>query len=199
MSEAKRPPLTEEELELLATPNQDIRTKVSQFCFDPDKFTDRIFAGERWRQLLQAHLYFDHVITRTLTDALSNPDALNLRRTGFYQKLQLIAAMDLLPASLTSVIEFINALRNKIAHDLDFVIRDDDVNDLINCTPKHLRDVAEEEERRSGPLQFHELLRVILFQIEVVRQDHEYQRMTGRKMGLRLRAVLDKQEVTYRE
>jgi hypothetical protein len=79
------------------------------------------------------------------------------------------------------------------------VIRDKDVNDLINCTPKQLRDIAKAEERRSGPLQFHELLRAVLFQIEIVRQRREYERITGRKAALRLRAVLEKRHVVYRE
>ena len=116
-SDMKRPPLTDDDLELLATPNAELQKKTATFSFDAEKFTERVFDGQRWQQLLQAHLYYDHVITRILSDALTNADAVNLRRIGFYQKSQPIRAMNLLPGELVSVLEFINSLRNKIAHE----------------------------------------------------------------------------------
>ncbi|WP_315765658.1 MULTISPECIES: hypothetical protein [unclassified Bradyrhizobium] len=194
-----RPPITEYDRELLATSDEELRKQTQVFCFDRARFESRISAGERWQQLLQAHLYFDHVITKTLEDALKNPDAINMRRNSFSQKLQLISAMGLLPAELISPVEFINGLRNRIAHDLDFEIDDKHIDDLVNCTPKHLREVAlDEDERQPGPIRFFELLRVILFQIEVLREHNEYARLSAAKSALRLRTVLDKTEVVYR-
>jgi len=199
-SKTTRPALTSEDLELLATPDVHLRESASVFCFDQERFKARIYSGERWQQLLQAHLYYDHVITRILFDALKNPDAINLRRIGFYQKVQLISAMNLLPSDIVTPIDFINSLRNKIAHKLDFEITDDRIVDFVDCTPKFLRDAAVDEDgRQPGPLLFHELLRVILLQVEVFRQQHEYQRLVTRKAELRLRAVLDRTEVVYRE
>jgi hypothetical protein len=62
-------------------------------------------------------------------------------------------------------------LRNKIAHELDFDISDNAVMDLTNCTPKQMRDATMAMASRPiGPLQFHELLRVVLLQAEVFRQ-----------------------------
>ncbi len=122
-----------------------------------------------------------------------------MKRNSFAQKLQLISAMGLLPPELISPVEFINGLRNKIAHDLDFEIDDKHIDDLVNCTPKHLREVAlEEVGREPGPLRFCELLRVILFQIEVLREANEYMRLCDAKSVLRLRTVLEKTEVVYR-
>ena len=106
--------------------------------------------------------------------------------------------MNLLPGELVSVLEFINSLRNKIAHELDFEISDESVVDLTNCTPKSLREIAEEDdEHKSGPLRFNELLRVVLFQIEVLRQGHEFNRLSAKKATLRLGAVLDRIDVVY--
>lgn len=195
-----RPPFTAEDLELLATPNEQLKKKVDAFSFDTERFNGRIETGERWQRLLQAHLYFDHVLTLILLDALTNPEAINARRIGFYQKLQLISAMNLLPSDLVVAIDFINGLRNKIAHELDFEIPDQSVTDLSNCTPKYLRDIVERDaERQPGPLGFHELLRVILFQIEILRQGHAFERLATRKAMLRLQSVLDKRDVIYRE
>jgi hypothetical protein len=189
-------PLTPEDLDLLATPDEELAGKVSGLCFDYEQFTGRVFKGDRWQQLLQAHLYFDHVITRMLEEALPNPDAMKLRRTTFSQKVQLLCAMDLLPSSLIPPVEYINGLRNKIAHRLDFEISDDAVSNLINCTPKRLRQVALEQralEQRGpvdGSLSFHEVLHILLIQLETLRQDHANQRLLRRKHGLNARAVL---------
>jgi hypothetical protein len=190
-------PLTPEDLELLATPDEELAHKVSDLCFDYEQFTCRVFKGDRWQQLLQAHLYFDHVITRMLEEALPNPDAIKLRRTSFSQKVQLISAMDLLPSSLIPPVEFINGLRNKIAHELNFEISDDAVDNLINCTPKRLRQVAlEQRDREDGPLSFHEVLHIVLIQIETLRQDHVNQRLLKRKQVLNARVVLAKAKGT---
>jgi hypothetical protein len=183
--------LTPEDLDLLATPDDELAGKVSGLCFDYEQFTGRVFKGDRWQQLLQAHLYFDHVITRMLEEALPNPDAMKLRRTTFSQKVQLLCAMDLLPSSLIPPVEYINGLRNKIAHRLDFEISDDAVSNLINCTPKRLRQVAlEQRDPADGPLWFHEVLHIVLIQLETLRQDHANQRLLRRKHGLNTRGVL---------
>ena len=58
---------------------EELKARTNVFSFDRAKFEARIVTGEPWQQLLQAHLYFDHVITRMLTDALKNPTAINLR------------------------------------------------------------------------------------------------------------------------
>jgi hypothetical protein len=52
----------------------ELRKRVEVFSFDDEQLKARISTGERWQQLLQAHLYFDHVITRLLVDELANPD-----------------------------------------------------------------------------------------------------------------------------
>lgn len=188
-----RPPITAEDLDLLATPDAELHKRVEKFSFDDDRFKARISAGDRWQQLLQAHLYFDHVITQLLVDGLANPDAINASRMGFLQKLQLIQALGLLPADLTSTVEFINGLRNKIAHDLNFEISDKDEHGFANCTPKWLRDIlVTDNDRQSGPLRFHELLRIVLLQIEVIRQRHAFSRLSERKSVIRLRTVLEK-------
>jgi hypothetical protein len=174
--------LTPEDRDLLATPDEELVNKVSELCFDYEQFIGRVFQGDRWQQVLQAHLYFDHVITRMLEEALPNPDAMKLRRITFSQKVQLISAMNLVPSSLIPAVEYINGVRNRIAHELNFEISDDAVNNLINCTPKRLRQVAlEQSDSVDGPLSLHEVLHVVLIQLETFRQDHMNQRLLKRK------------------
>jgi hypothetical protein len=183
--------LTPEDLDLLATPDEELVNKVSDLCFDYEQFTGRVFKGDRWQQVLQAHLYFDHVITRMLEEALPNPDAMKLRRTSFSQKVQLLSAMNLLPSSLIPSVEYINGLRNRIAHELNFEISDGTVGNLVNCTPKRLRQVAlDQRDCEDGPLSLHEVLHIVLIQLETLRQDHANQRLLRRKHVLNARGVL---------
>ena len=197
----ERPPPTAEDLKLLATPSEELRKQTEVFSFDQDRFKARVSDGERWQQLLQAHLYYDHVITRLLVDALVKPDAISATRMSFLQKLQLINALGLLSDEIVSTVELINKLRNKIAHRLDFEISDKDVSDLRNTTPKRLRDlVMTEKDREAGPIRFHELLWVVLLQIEVLRQKHAFDRVQTRKGHIRLQTVLDRTKgAVYRE
>jgi hypothetical protein len=187
-----RPPLTAEDLALLATPDAELRKRVQIFSFDQERFKARISTGDRWQQLLQAHLYFDHVITQLLVEALAKPDAIGAGRMSFLQKLQLIEALGLLPTELVPTVVFINGLRNKIAHDLNFEISDKDERDLANCTPKRLREIMEtDKEREPGALRFHELLRVVLLQIEAIRQSKAFMRLLERKRLIGLRMALE--------
>lgn len=190
-----RPPITAEDLALIATPDAELRKRTEIHSFDDERFKARISTGDRWQQLLQAHLYFDHVITQLLVEALAKPDAIDASRMSFIQKVQLIEALGLLRADLAPAIVFMNGLRNKIAHDLNFEISDKDERDLANCTPKWLRDIMEADvERTPGPLRFHELLRIVLLHMEVARQNFAFRRLSERKSIVRLRTVLEKTE-----
>ncbi len=188
--------LTPEDLQLLATSDAELKQQASVFCYDLNQFEARVVAvSDRGQQLLQAHLYFDHVITRMLEDALPNPDAINVRRISFYQKVQLVSAMTLLPAELIPPVEFINNLRNRIAHELDFEIGDAAVTDLTNCTPKLIRDaIFASAKTPKTHLEFHDLLRANLIQAEVFRQYKATERLLERKGTIKLATVLDKLE-----
>jgi hypothetical protein len=199
--ESEPQPLTADDLELLATPTEELEKRINVFSFDEKRFTSRISSGVKWQQLLQAHLYYDHVLARLLSDALQNPDAINVKRLGFAQKLQFISALSLLNPGIISAVGFINNLRIKMAHELDFEIDDKSVRDLENCTPMYLREIIlKEDGRKPGPILFYELLRIILLQIEVMRQSNALERLLARKTAIRLRTVAEgTPDVIYRE
>lgn len=184
---------TDDELELLSTSDQDILKKHEAFSFDCENFSERVKVGDNWQQLVQSHLYFEHVVTQILSEALANPEAISLSRMGFSQRLDLIVAMALLPDELVVPIRKISGLRNKLAHNLSFRVSERDVRNLENCTPTHLRDaVRAEEGRANDPLALHELIEVILLKADIIRQRHAASREIGKKAELRLKAVLRK-------
>lgn len=182
-----------DDLELLSTSDEDIIRAHQDFSFDRGDFTKRVRNGDRWQQIIQAHLYFEHVVAQLLKEALAKPEAIAMSRMGFGQRLDLVVAMALLPDELVTPTRKISGLRNKIAHDLSFEISDSDVRDLENCTPLYLRDAMRAETgERSGPLELHELLTVILLKADIIRQHWAASREIRRKSELRLRAVLSK-------
>lgn len=182
-----------EELKLLSTPDEEIWKKHQTFCFHRESFTKRVRSGDRWQQLIQAQLYFEHVVAQILTEALAKPEAISLSRMGFSQRLDLVVAMALLPDELVRPVRKISGLRNKIAHDLTFEVSDNDVRDLENCTPVNLRDaVRAEAGREAGPLELHELLEVILLKADILRQNRAAIRELNTKSEIRLRTLLSK-------
>ena len=188
------PPVPAEQLKLLATPRDELEKQTSVYSFDYDRFLERIGSGERWQTLLQAHLYFDHVITLVLTEALQRPEELDVRRMGFSQKLQLISAMDLLSRDLLPAIGRINDLRNKIAHDLSFEVSDKDERDLRNCLPKYFSDFILEHASRDapGPPRFDEIIDLLLLMVEFGRQSNALNRLLELKTAVRLRTKLER-------
>lgn len=196
-----RPPLTPAELEILATPDEELRKASYVFSFDRIEFQQRVSAGDRWQQLIQAHLYFDHVLTQMIIESLANSDSLNVLRMSFIQKIEMIDAMGLAHRDIIYPIKFINTLRNKIAHDLNAKILDKDENDLKNITPKFTRSsIAGWANKPASAIVFHELLMALLFQLEIIRQGNIFNKIRNYKGEIRLRAVLDRNpEANYRE
>lgn len=110
-------------------------------------------------------------MAQILTEVQAKPEAISLSRMGFCQRIDLVVAMALLPDELVTPIRKISGLRNKIAHDLTFEVGDNDIRDLENCTPASLRNAVKAEAgRKAGPLEVHELLKVILLKSDIVRQ-----------------------------
>lgn len=187
-------PLTAEDLELLATPSSEIvRRMEAEWSFDCEEFRSRIKNGERWQCLLMAHIYLEHVISKMLNDHIPFPDEISFSRMPFSQRLDLARALALLPADIVAAIRRMTKLRNKIAHNLLFVVSDSDVAGLKDCTPMHMRSAVLEGPNRSGEhIEFFELLEVIVIMSELFRQRHATERLLSRKSAIRLRTVLDR-------
>lgn len=185
--------VSQEELTLLSTSDKDIRGESEVFIFNREQFENRISSGDRWQQLIVGILYLEHVFDLLLKEALPNPDEIAFGRIGFAQRIDLTRAMGLIDKELSVAIKYASKLRNRVAHDLNFEIGEQEILDFSNCTPKYLRDIAvTEDSRPDGPLQFHEIIRVVIFQVEMIRQTHVANRRLGKKSEIRLRTTLDR-------
>lgn len=188
----RRPP-SAEDLELMAAPDDEIWRRTHAFGFDLDECKSRLTRGDQWHQLIQAHLYIDHIISTMLTDALVDPSAIGASRMAFAQKLNLIRAMGLIDADVAATIGKINNLRNKVAHDLSFSITEESERDLINIAPQRLKDVATVhlDRDKGSPARFDDILYATVWMSEVTRHVHAYMRLLEKKHALMVVSQID--------
>ena len=178
--------------ELLNLSDDEIRERCQVFSFSRKKYDECLNAPSEWQQIVQAHLYFEHVVTQILLEAMDSPEEIQLSRMAHSQKISLARAFNLIPLEVTPCVKKVTELRNRVAHDLSFSFTDKERLDLENATPKVMRNAILAEKGRSpGPLKFAELLLVILLQLELVRQGNFASRVLARKHSLRLRLALD--------
>ncbi|MGH7024557.1 MAG: hypothetical protein ACREEB_13360 [Caulobacteraceae bacterium] len=184
MSERKY--ATEEDIALVKRTEVEIRSGVSVISFDVGALKRRVRDDDAAQAFIHAHLYIDHVVTQMVSEAVPFPRHLQLDRAGFTQKLQLVAALGLLSPSFLAPIRVINAIRNKIAHKLDYVVTPDDETKLRSAIPKG---AGRAEDGSLTPLP--ELLRLVTVIIDLQRQERAFERTMRRRAVANARVVLD--------
>ncbi|NUB42952.1 hypothetical protein GEU84_001015 [Fertoebacter nigrum] len=186
-------PISEDDLALLSMSDDEIAIKNSNFSFDFDEMHKRMFSGDRSYQLIQAHLYCEHIVLQMVREALPFPEEISVDRMGFAQRFQLVMALGLIDKKLAAPIKMINKLRNKVAHDLTFSVSEADAKSLFDCTPSDLIEAVLDMPSRCGnAASFEDLLFVVVVKFDIVRQQHVVQRVLGRKSQIHLRDALNK-------
>ncbi|MHA7850346.1 hypothetical protein [Roseovarius sp.] len=185
--------VTEDDLKLLSTPDDELIKQSENWSFNCEKFRAEIKTGERWQQLVQSQIYLEHIVAQILRDAIPFPDEISFSRMPFGPRVDLARALDLLPSDIVVAVRRIAKMRNQVAHNLSFEIDDEQVKDLENCTPAHLRKAINGDVNRPpGPPQLFELLEVIVLMTEIFRHRHMASVVLSRKSEIRLRTVLQK-------
>lgn len=186
MASDKSPRATPEDIALVKKTDDEIRAEVSVFSFDIPTLKKRVRDDDPAQAFIQAHLYLDHVITSLLSEGVPFPRHLQLDRTGFTQKLQLVSALGLLHPVHIPPIKVINAIRNKIAHQLDYVVKAEDETKLRSSLPKGL-----DKEDDGSPTTLVGLLRLLAVMIDVERQHRAFERAKRDQAMANVRVVLD--------
>lgn len=177
---------TPEDIALVKKTEDEIKAEVSVFSFDIPSLKKRVRDDDPAQVFIQAHLYLDHIITRLLSESVPFPRLLQLDRTGFSQKLQLVAAMGLLHPSQIAPIKVINSIRNKIAHQLDYVVKRADETKLRSSLPK-----GTDREEDGTQTSVAGVLRPLTVMIDVARQQRAFERAMKNKAYANVRVVLD--------
>ncbi len=186
MASDKSERATAEDTALVKKTDDEIKAEVSVFSFDIPALKKRVRDDDPAQAFIQAHLYLDHVITRLLSEGVPFPRHLQLDRAGFAQKLQLVAALGLLHPVHIPAIKVVNAIRNKIAHQLDYVVKPEDETKLRSSLPKG---VDKEEDGSSTSLAG--MLRLLAAMIDVERQQRAFERAKRNQAMANVRVVLD--------
>lgn len=184
---------SDEDIALVQRAEEDLRAEAATFSFDLVRLVARVHSEDAAQAFLQAHLYLDHVVSLLLTEAVPAPRYLQLDRTGFAQKLQLVAAMGLLPPSLFAAIRVINSIRNRIAHKLDYGVTAEDEAKLRSALPSSMNN-----EDDGSPVALAELLRLLVVMVDLERQERTFERTMRRRAAANARVVLDKVASTTR-
>jgi hypothetical protein len=83
--------------------------------------------------VVTGHVALERVIEICIIESLPNPAALDLERIPFSQKLALSLALGILEESSMPAYKALNALRNRVAHDLVLALDKQAALDLRNC------------------------------------------------------------------
>jgi len=170
--------------------DDEIEKSVRIFSFDLEVCASRLKRGDDWQRVIQAHLFFDHVLSRTITEALTAPGHVNLDRTAFSAKLDLAASLSLVDNHTKSFLVRMNRLRNSIAHDLGFVVSRVDVSELYHLTPKPARDLIDEERGKKKLTLLGSTFLVNLVFLDIFRQNLAARRLVEARQRKRLAAAM---------
>lgn len=147
-----------------------------------DDFWAHVGDGSMFELVVRGHLYVEAELLLTLEEALPFPALADLDRFTFPQKVALAAAHGLLRADDKPAYSKLNALRNRLAHNLRSTPTPKDEAELVGCLGKDLRryiDAAQATPKKS--LEFPMGLRITVmamcFQLrnnrEVMREANE--------------------------
>ena len=170
------------------------------FSFDISRLKEDVaFSGDTVVTVIKAHLYLEHVIMQTLTEAFKVPDVVDFRRMSFPAKLDLCVALGIYPRPWREVISRVNEMRNRVAHKLDAQVTEHAKRELWEMLPEiakqSLRSKYEKDTDPLWPMPLARIFHTIIVWTDILRQGAKRQRIemkyaylnAGRAMGFRRR------------
>lgn len=179
-------PLTLEQVRILSTPDSQLRESVSVMSFDTQKLERRI-TDDTGQSIIQAHLYFDHIVTLCISENVQNPGALHLDRIGFSQKLDLLHALGIELPTLSAFLRKLNSIRNKLSHDLDFEVGEQEIDALRSSLERPISKYIENDPFRSEGWRIEKCLILTIIMLEIHRQSLKASALIGEKLRAELR------------
>lgn len=101
------------------------------------KFANDINEETYLQIILKGHLYIENRLIELIKVKLVNPNAINLNDLNFPTKINLARALGLLDNKKSKLLRNLNRIRNKLAHDLNFELSDEEIKKQINYFDKY--------------------------------------------------------------
>ncbi len=93
--------------------------------------------------IVRGHLYCEAALSGLLNSSLKNPEELDTDRLDYSTKVDLCSALGLFAEDLKPGLKQLGKLRNKIVHNLEYKITEQDQMDFINTLRSTLGEPAE--------------------------------------------------------
>lgn len=106
-------------------------TLSEQVQADISTFINKIFADDPLTMVVKAHLYIESVLNKLIATYLEHPQALDLARMAFSQKIQLGISLGLIDRRERRVLIGLNRIRNRFVHNLEAALSEKDAADLL--------------------------------------------------------------------
>jgi hypothetical protein len=110
-----------------------------------EEFNKHIFGvflkfNDSMSTILRGHLYIESEFEKQFRTFLENPEVLDMDRMKFSDKLTWLVAFGLMSKENRMPYKLLNDLRNKFAHNIEYQLRDIDLEKIVNTFSKSQRD-----------------------------------------------------------
>lgn len=106
------------------------------------RLLEHINSDEPLQIVIRGHLWLESKLIKYLADAVKNPQFLDNSRLSFSQRLNLAAALGLIPEEELPALFKLNRLRNKVAHVLEAAVTEAEQRELFNSLSQRSRRAA---------------------------------------------------------
>lgn len=122
--------------------NNLLANNIDSFNDDYKSFIADTESESELQIVLRGHLYIEREITEMIRMILVEPNVILNDKFMFHNKLKLSVALGILPKEEKHIFEKINTLRNKYAHNLDFICKEEDIDKIFNSFSKELKKIS---------------------------------------------------------
>jgi hypothetical protein len=152
------------------------------FSFNISRLKEDVaFSGDTVVTVIRAHLYLEHVIMQTLSEAFKTPDVVDFRRMSFPAKLDLCVGLGIYPRPWREIVSRVNEMRNRVAHKLDAQVSEHAKRELWEMLPEiakqSLRSKYDEDADPQWPMPLARIFHCIIVWCDIFRQAAKRQRI----------------------
>lgn len=148
-----------------------------KWSFDMDDFHEHLDDGSDLEAIIRGQLYLEHVLLELLREALPRFERLNVSRMPFSTKVDLCDALGVLHSELPPPFKKINALRNEVAHNLNFEMTATDKAALFDTFPEVGKNLILDrleggEELQMDDVSVHRIVKTAIILADYARNHH---------------------------
>jgi hypothetical protein len=141
---------------------------------------DVAFSGDTVATVIRAHLYLEHVVMQTLTEAFTVPDVVDFRRMPFQSKLDLCVGLGIYPRPWREIIGRVNDMRNRVSQKLDAQVSEHAKRELWEMLPEIAKQSLRskyDEDSTQWPMPLARIFHCIIVWTDIFRQAAKRQRI----------------------